>query len=164
MLTKEEIGKRIRELRAKHNKSQEEVGTALDKSHAAISDIERGKTNLTVTDLTAIAKFFGVSVSDILAEEELQQPIISTTHYRDAKDMTKEEYQMANKVAKEFIKYARELAENKKRSGSHGATEASSLTGVTGSVGPTEPLESIGSAGAARTDMSTGTTDRDEGK
>lgn len=102
------IGKRIRELREKKGISQEELGKVLERTHAAVSDIERGKTKLTVTDLLVIANYFGVSSNDVMREEPVKSPAF--TQYRDSKDMTPEELEKANKVAQDFIKYARELA------------------------------------------------------
>lgn len=62
MITKKEIGVKIKEYRMKSGLSQSDLGRILNKSHAAISDIERGKTDLTVLDLLTIA-------------DHLQQPI-----------------------------------------------------------------------------------------
>lgn len=107
------IGRRIRELRGKKGMSQEKLGRVLDRSHAAVSDIERGKTKLTVTDLSIIANYFGVSSNDIMREEPVKSPTF--TQYRDSKDMTPEELEKANKVAQDFIKYARELAGKTKK-------------------------------------------------
>ena len=42
MITKKDLGIKIKELRQKAGLSQEQLGKALGKSHAAISDIERG--------------------------------------------------------------------------------------------------------------------------
>lgn len=113
MLTKEELGNKIRELRLKTGHSQEELGRALDRSHAAVSDIERGKTDLSVSDLYTIAKFFGVSVTEFLENDPNQTPP-TFIHSRDAKDITPEEQKMATKVGMDFITYARELAKEKK--------------------------------------------------
>lgn len=103
------IGKRIRELREKKGISQEELGKVLERTHAAVSDIERGKTKLAATDLSILANYFGVSTNDILRDEAVNSPVF--TQYRDSKDMTPDELDKANKVAQDFIKFARELAE-----------------------------------------------------
>ena len=109
-MTKEEIGNKIRELRLKTGKSQEELGRALSRSHAAVSDIERGKTDLSVTDLYTIANFLDVSVTEFL---ENNTP--SVMHARDAKDMTPEEQKAEDKVGMEFVSLARKLAEEQKK-------------------------------------------------
>ncbi len=109
-MTKDEIGAKIKQLRNQRGISQDELGKALDKSHAAISDIERGKTDLAVSDLYSIAKFFDVSVTEFL--ENQQTPAV--THFRDAKDITPKEKELADKVAMDFIALARKLAEEQK--------------------------------------------------
>jgi len=62
MNTKKEIGLKIREYRIRAGLSQAELGKCLNRSHAAISDIERGKTELTLTDLLAIAEYLKTPV------------------------------------------------------------------------------------------------------
>lgn len=107
MITKDELGSKIRELRQKTGKSQEDLGKVLGVTHAAISDIERGKTDLTVTDLSKIANFFEVPVTEFLGAEPDFPAFIQS---RDAKDITPEEKKAADKVAIDFINHARELA------------------------------------------------------
>lgn len=101
MLTKAEIGAKIRHLRQKTNKSQGELGKALGKSHAAVSDIERGITELTLKDLYAIAHFFDVPVNEFL-EGQGQQPSISFAQNRYAKDITPAEKKEADEAIKNF--------------------------------------------------------------
>ncbi len=57
MLNSAEIGQRIRTAREEAGLSQEQLGRRLSppKSHAAVSDIERGKTRVTVSELSRIA-------------------------------------------------------------------------------------------------------------
>lgn len=68
MLSAEEIGQRIREAREEAGLSQEDLGRQLSprKSHAAISDVERGKTRITVSELANMAAVLGKSVSHFL--------------------------------------------------------------------------------------------------
>lgn len=113
MITKDELGKKIRELRQKTGKSQQELGRALSRSHAAVSDIERGKTNLSVSDLYTIAKFFGVSITEFLGDE-IYNPIPAFIHSRDARDISPTETALADKYAKEFMILARKMAEEQK--------------------------------------------------
>ena len=113
MINDKIIGQRIRELREKKGISQQELGKVLDRTHAAVSDIERGKTKLAVTDLSVIANYFGVSANVIIQEEPVKSPAF--TQYRDSKDMTPGELEKANKIAQDFIKFARELAEKNKK-------------------------------------------------
>ena len=92
------VGAKIRSLRIHKGISQEELGKALERSHAAISDIERGKTDISVKDLIQIAKFFNVSFAFFLEETHPTDypPIV---HFRDAKNITPNEKEMADKVA-----------------------------------------------------------------
>lgn len=113
MLDDVTIGKKIRELREKKDISQEELGKVLNHTHAAISDIERGRTKISVSDLSIIANYFGVSINDVLREEPTNSP--SLTQYRDAKDITPDESKAADKVAGEFIRFARELAKKNQK-------------------------------------------------
>ena len=108
-----QIGAKIKALRVQKGVSQEELGKALSRSHAAISDIERGKTELSVKDLYQIANFFDVSITFFL-EENRPTTASAVHHERDAKDMTPEEKVMADKVGMDFIKYARSLMKDKK--------------------------------------------------
>lgn len=113
-LSKEALAKKIRRLRESAEKSQGELGLALGKSHASVSDIERGITELTVKDLTIIADFLGVTVVELLSES-YSQGTASFVQYRDGKDITPEEKREADKSSQDFIKLARELAEKKKK-------------------------------------------------
>ena len=93
-------------MRQKKGVSQGELGKNIGKTHAAISDIELGKSELSVTDLSKIANFFQVTVTDLI--EDIQQPAF--IHNRDKKGISADEKQYADKVSEEFIKHARELA------------------------------------------------------
>lgn len=111
-MTKEELGVKIRAIRTQRNISQEALGKVLNRTHAAVSDIERGKTDLSVSDLYIIANFFGVPVTEFLEEQKSSGQ--SFVQYRDAKDITPKEKAAADKVANDFIQLARKLAEDQK--------------------------------------------------
>lgn len=114
-ISKEILAKKIRNLREASGKSQGDLGFALGKSHAAVSDIERGITELTVKDLNIIANFLGVSVIELLATNDRSHGTASFVQYRDGKDITPEEKKEADKSSQDFIKMARELAEQKNK-------------------------------------------------
>ncbi|SRR5258708_6627966 len=101
MLTKAEIGSKIRRLRQEKNISQAELGKALGKSHAAISDVERGVTDVTVSDLSIIARILSVSISEFL-EGQGEKPTISFAQNRYAKDITPAEKKEADQSIKNF--------------------------------------------------------------
>lgn len=111
MLTPEEIGDKVRQLRVKYGKSQKELGRVLGRSHATISDIERGKTGLGVDDLTKVADFFNVPVSEVLGEEpQPETPQLSRS--RAVRGMTANEINEAKASFEEFKKIARLRAQD----------------------------------------------------
>lgn len=112
-LPKEELGRKIRDLRSRNGKSQEDLGVFLGKSHAAISDIERGKTELSVTDLGKIAQFFDVSVETLLSPATSSYYPSSFSHHRADHGMSEEDRKKMQKAREEFIKKAREEATKK---------------------------------------------------
>jgi len=109
---KELIGQNIKRLRTEKGKSQGDLGKVLGVTHAAISDIERGRTNLSVGALIKIANFFGVEVQDILSENPIQKTYPSFSQSRFSYGMNKEESKELRKAKEEFRKLAREKAES----------------------------------------------------
>lgn len=104
MINKIDVGQKIRDLRKSKNVSQQELGNALGKSHAAISDIETGKTDLSVKDLTQIAAFFDVSVDTFIGSPAVQPS--STPFFnqlRTSKDITQSDEREINKASNDFI-------------------------------------------------------------
>lgn len=66
---KQQLGLNIRKVRKDKNLSQADLGTLLTpfRSHAAVSDIERGKTGLDLDDIIMVAKALGLTcVSPLL--------------------------------------------------------------------------------------------------
>lgn len=64
-----EIGANIKQLRLAQAKGQTEVANALKISVAALSKIENGQTDINLSRLAQIAKYFEVSVSSIISKE-----------------------------------------------------------------------------------------------
>ena len=81
----------------------------MGRTHAAVSDIELGKTNLTVQDLNTIASYLGVSISYFLDEPKHSK---ATVHFRDAKDTSPDELKELERAADEFIQRARRIAKS----------------------------------------------------
>lgn len=106
---REEIGQRIKDLRTKQNISQEALGKFLGKSHAAISDIERGKTELSVSDLSLIANFLKVDIDEIL-NPSIPRPISTFGHSRADRSMSPEEHDKMKRAREEFRNKARSQA------------------------------------------------------
>jgi XRE family transcriptional regulator, regulator of sulfur utilization len=63
-----ELGEKIRLLRLSKGLSQENVADELRISTSAYGDIERNKTELTVSRLVKIAKILNVDIDDIIAK------------------------------------------------------------------------------------------------
>ncbi len=64
-----EVGSNIRQLRLDKGKGQTEVAKALGISVAALSKIENGQTDINLSRLIQIAKYFEVSVTSILSKD-----------------------------------------------------------------------------------------------
>ena len=68
MLSKSQIGEKIKRLRKEQGKSQEDLGKFLGRTHAAISYVEAGKTELSYEDLRRVALFFNMTISELVEE------------------------------------------------------------------------------------------------
>ncbi|GAA4457949.1 hypothetical protein GCM10023189_29460 [Nibrella saemangeumensis] len=69
-------GERIRLLRLQRGYSQENMADLLNLSTTAYGDIERGKTELTLSRLEQIADVLNLSVTELLTEEAITaQPV-----------------------------------------------------------------------------------------
>lgn len=66
----EQIGNRIRELRAEADLSQEKLAFACDLDRTYIGSVERGERNISVINLRKVAKALKIKVSVLLNFEE----------------------------------------------------------------------------------------------
>jgi transcriptional regulator with XRE-family HTH domain len=74
MTSKDEIGQRIRSAREEAGMTQGELGRAWGgKSHAAVSDVERGATHVTASSLAELAKILGKDVGYFFGEKASAQ-------------------------------------------------------------------------------------------
>lgn len=106
------IGEKIRQTRVIHNLSQENVATELGISVGAYSNIERGKTEITVNRLYQIAKILKVNILDLLSEQyTLAEPPISK--YSEKPSVTSKEI---SELKKQLNTLKVEVATLKKRS------------------------------------------------
>lgn len=64
-----EVGSNIRQLRLDLGKGQTEVAKALGISVAALSKIENGQTDINLSRLIQIAKYFEVSIASVISTE-----------------------------------------------------------------------------------------------
>lgn len=65
MISKQDLGFRITEKRKRLGLSQSQLGEMMGISHVAISDIERGKTNLNVEEISKIALILKTTFEDL---------------------------------------------------------------------------------------------------
>lgn len=68
-----EIGERILLARRRAGINQRDFGKKLGISHAAVSDLERGKTKPDLDNLAVIAEALGVPLSEIVVLERRQR-------------------------------------------------------------------------------------------
>ncbi|CCF85311.1 helix-turn-helix domain-containing protein [Nitrolancea hollandica] len=105
MITREEVGRRIRRAREELGLSQGDLGRLLSRprTYAAISDIERGKTKLDVEELAEIARILQKDVPYFLGTP-------SVVYRRGDRGLTSEEQRHTNRSIEDFKRYAREMA------------------------------------------------------
>jgi len=82
VVSKEEIGRRIRALRQQREKSQVELAAALEMTQSNLSAIERGARGVTVHQVVRIAKALGASTDEILLGANVPAPRKSLRHRR----------------------------------------------------------------------------------
>ncbi len=63
-MIKEKVGQRIKELRKKQGLSQEEFAFKCELDRTYITSLERGKRNISLTNLEKIAKAFNMTLSE----------------------------------------------------------------------------------------------------
>lgn len=75
-ITKDTIGKRVKSLREKSGKSQEELSELLGfSSRSSLSQIETGERDLTSVELVKMTAIFGVPADYILSGKEITQEV-----------------------------------------------------------------------------------------
>jgi transcriptional regulator with XRE-family HTH domain len=67
--TNQEIVQRIKEVRQNRNMTQQDLATRLGKTAAAISDMERGKVQISASDLSIIADLLNTPIEFFYGEE-----------------------------------------------------------------------------------------------
>ena len=100
-----ELGARIRRAREEIGLSQQQLGRFVDRSHAAISDMERGKTKLGISDLTKLARFLQKDISYFIGTTP------STVYRRGELTETQISRKEVRSAIEDFRRYARLLAE-----------------------------------------------------
>lgn len=78
-ITNEEIIQKIKEYRKRSGKTQQDLADLLGKTSASISDLERGKVQVSASELSQIADFLNVPINsffnNVLEDEEIQNVI-----------------------------------------------------------------------------------------
>ena len=78
-VTNDEIIQKIKEYRKRSGKTQQELADLLGKTSASISDLERGKVQVSASELSQIADFLSVPINsffnNVLEDEEIQNVI-----------------------------------------------------------------------------------------
>lgn len=69
-IVRKQIGKRIREIRTVKALSQEELGDKADLNYKFISELERGKVNISLDSIVRISQALGVYISDLFRIDE----------------------------------------------------------------------------------------------
>lgn len=107
-----QMGERIKELRLKQNLKQSELAEKAQISRVAIGNYERGDRIPNAEILKSIAEALGVTINDLLSNEEKLKYELSTVEgieillnnkgYK-VSDFTEEEYQQIEKLVLEII-------------------------------------------------------------
>lgn len=111
MATREEIGQRIREAREELGLSQTELGQLLSRqrTHAAISELERGKVRLDAEELVEIAAILRKNLAYFYAAPAAP----SIVYRRGDQRLPDGQQRSTNKAIEAFKQYAREQAKLK---------------------------------------------------
>lgn len=106
MISSEELGRRVRKAREEAKLSQGQLGELLQppRSHAAISDIERGVTRAGASDIFQIAQILGKTDSYFSGQENAT----SRTAMYGRGSPTKELEEQFKRDAEEYLKRGRE--------------------------------------------------------
>lgn len=74
-LTPDELGARLRDLRAERGLAQKDLASLADMDPAALSRVETGKRSLGIGELMTIADRLGVGTDDLLLREPEPTPL-----------------------------------------------------------------------------------------
>ncbi len=120
MDTFEEIGRRIRQARSELGLLQADLGQLLtrQRSHAAISDIERGKTKLDIDELTEFARVLRKPLAYFTEPLEVEQLSRSSqtptvVYRRSERAVSDRQRQEATRSIEAFMQQARSRARAK---------------------------------------------------
>ncbi|HTD99843.1 MAG TPA: helix-turn-helix transcriptional regulator [Mucilaginibacter sp.] len=102
------VGKSIKDLRAKHEWSQETVAQRLSISIPAFSKIETGVTDVNLSRLEQIAHIFEVDVASLFIEDKNNRPIPVPVYDRIQKKLADSEAEIVE-LQRKIIKLYEEI-------------------------------------------------------
>lgn len=106
MLTQEQIGRRVRAAREELRLSQTVLGERFGRTHAAISDIERGKTKVGLADLARLADLLHKPLAYFTADEG----VAMATFRRGDQELLPDEERRLARTLEDFKEHARRIA------------------------------------------------------
>lgn len=75
MFSREEFGKRLREVRKARGETQASVGAFLGGTATLISDLEKGRRTTTLEKLTELAQYYNISTDYLLGLTDEPRPL-----------------------------------------------------------------------------------------
>lgn len=107
MITPEEVGRRIRTAREECKLTQADLGRLLSpqRSYAAVSDIERGRTRVDIELLSQLSEVLGKPLTYFTADGS-PAPVV----YRRGHAETDDQRRAADRAIERFKQFARERA------------------------------------------------------
>ena len=75
MFSREEFGKRLREVRKARGETQASVGAGLGGTATLISDLEKGRRTTTLEKLTELAQYYNISTDYLLGLTDEPRPL-----------------------------------------------------------------------------------------
>ena len=94
MISQKQLGEKIKSWREEREISQEQFSKAVGLGRVAVSEIERGKRSIDVSELQKIAKFFDVNVDTLLTDKKTGDLFV-----------LKNDFQLNNEKLKNVILY-----------------------------------------------------------
>lgn len=95
------IGTRIKELRKRHDISQEELAAKINVSRGNVGDWERGRAKPGAEALIALSSYFSVSIDWILNGQEFQSPHMKRWHQAlSSENITPDDIELLAKLKK----------------------------------------------------------------
>jgi transcriptional regulator with XRE-family HTH domain len=116
---KKNVGENIEQLRLLKKKSVKEMSSLLNLTQTAYRNIERGKTEITLTKIFQIAYIFNVPISQLLDVENKIQENSPGTNILTAslKDGTSGDKQLIKHIVEEVVFLRKQLSDVTQRTG-----------------------------------------------